>query len=108
MNKEEFKFQCKFVEWLKSNDVFVWAVPNGANTSKIEKINLIREGLLPGVADLVVMKEGGETVFLELKTAKGTLREGQKKFQTVCEKLGFKYVVVRPHMDFKKLLEELK
>lgn len=108
MNKREWKFQCKFVEWLRNEGVVVFSVPNGANTSKIEKINLIREGLMPGVADLIVMKGNGEIIFLELKTETGTQKPEQIKFEFICKEMGFKYIIVRPKMDFKNLLKGLK
>jgi len=52
-------------------------------------------GMLPGVADLVVMVPGGVPFFLELKSPKGVLSPEQKAFRTVCRAAGCEYSMAR-------------
>ena len=48
-----------------------------------------------GFSDLLVLCPGGRTVFMEVKTAKGTQRDSQRRFEAMCQSLGHRYVVVR-------------
>jgi hypothetical protein len=108
MDNKEHRFQCKFVKWLEANGLFVFSVPNGANISDIERINMVREGMKSGVADLVVLTKDARCVFLELKTETGKQRKAQALFQTIVEGMGFDYIIVRPHINFEELLERIE
>lgn len=48
-----------------------------------------------GAPDFYVFLSQGQTIHLELKTAKGKQNEAQKEWQKNCELLGHTYVVVR-------------
>jgi predicted type IV restriction endonuclease len=48
-----------------------------------------------GVADIVVITEGGYAVFLEVKATRGVQSADQKEFQKRCEEKGCEYYVVR-------------
>ena len=47
-----------------------------------------------GFSDLTAVR-GGETVYVEVKTAKGTQSEAQKAFQEAIEQHGARYILAR-------------
>ena len=105
----ELKFQIKVCEMLNKLNYYYFAVPNGGNLkSVVNAMNLKRSGMKNGVSDLIVLRPGGRTYFLELKTRDGSQRKEQKIFQAIVESLGFKYYLVKPDMDFMKMIEEMK
>lgn len=63
-------------------------------------------GVLPGVADFCILKEG-ETVFLEIKTEKGKLSENQKLFIENAQALGHKTYVAYGWDDILEKIEEI-
>jgi hypothetical protein len=48
-----------------------------------------------GVADIIVITEGGYAVFLEVKATRGIQSADQKEFQKRCEEKGCEYYVCR-------------
>jgi hypothetical protein len=74
----------------------IFAVPNGAmlgggRVGAIRMNALKAEGLRPGVCDLVLPVARGDWhgMFIEMKTATGTLSENQKEFIAAVEKQGY-------------------
>lgn len=65
-----------------------------------------RMGQMAGVTDLVVMLEGGVTLFVELKTKTGRLSEDQKNFGTELIKRGHFAYVCRSLDDFIEVIEQ--
>jgi hypothetical protein len=61
-------------------------------------------GVLPGVADFCILKEG-ETIFFEIKTSKGKLSDNQKIFLKNVQELGHKTYVAYGWDD---ILEKVK
>lgn len=83
----------------------LFAVPNGGWRSKVEAVIMRREGVVAGVADMILlMPRGGyASLCIEFKTRVGRLtkqRESQIEWQRVAEREGNKYVVVRSVEDF--------
>ena len=78
-----------------SRRCFAFHVPNGGARHVLEAVNLMRDGVRPGVADLPVMLAGGRICWLEVKSESGTLRRSQREFRDVCNALGHGYYVVR-------------
>lgn len=68
--------------------------------------NLQGVGSYPGLPDRV-MHVLGRVVYLEVKTAKGTLSDNQKKFQEQCLADGIDYWVVRSVEDLDEKLSEV-
>lgn len=62
-------------------------------------------GLIKGRADMTYYHPS-ETVFLEFKTEDGKQSPMQKDWQSLVERNGFKYIVVRSFEQFKKLIDE--
>lgn len=54
-----------------------------------------RLGMLPGVADIALVRPGGHAAYLELKSAKGHLSSDQRAFRDLCERNGTPYAVAR-------------
>lgn len=48
-----------------------------------------------GVPDIIVIHRGGSVTFIECKTKKGKLSEGQEHFQKMCHVMDIPYLVAR-------------
>ncbi len=85
----------------------LFAVPNGGSRNKLEAINLKRQGVKPGVADvlLLIPKGGFASLCIEFKTKTGKQSPDQKEFQRQAQKCGSKYVIVRSVIE---AIEEIK
>ena len=90
-------------------EVLIFAVPN-ERTSVVERAKLRRMGVMPGVADLVVVGQldgwTASVAFLEVKTATGHQSKPQKKFERRCQRIGAPYAVVRSVDEFQTQLEK--
>ena len=87
----------------------VFAVPNGGKKPVATRIRHMKDGLLPGVSDVLVMCPSGDGVYhgacLELKTAKGRLSQSQELFLKRAHENGMFTMVIRSFDDFVKALE---
>ena len=61
-------------------------------------------GLPEGFPDLLLILGGGKVAFVEVKSAIGRQRPGQKDFQAMAESLGHIYVLARSEQDVEKAL----
>ena len=93
MKKQEAHFQTAVVRLLRLNGFFVFAVPNGGSRHAREAHNLKLQGVMAGVADLVILLPGGQAVFAELKSPDGSGRQSpaQRAFAASVRCLGFDY-----------------
>lgn len=76
---------------------------NQKSRNKIEGNKMKSMGVVPGVSDLILIKQG-MVIFIELKTNIGQQRPAQIKFQQMVESLGHQYFIIRCLDDFKKIL----
>ena len=82
------------------NKFFFFSVPNERELTGIkQKIiarlkKLLRMGMLPGVYDLVIVKDG-RAFFMEVKSASGKLSKNQKLFYNTATLHGSKCCLVR-------------
>ena len=83
----------------------VFSVPNEAKRSPVMASRLKKSGMLPGVTDLVIVKEG-RAHFLEVKTEKGKLSGAQLEFRELCKARGAPWAVVRSPEEARRQLEE--
>lgn len=67
--------------------------PNGEARSEVTGAKLKAMGVLPGVADIVVITPGGSANFLELKAPKKTPSPDQITFREACEANGCPYAL---------------
>lgn len=65
-------------------------------------------GVVAGVADLLflVARGGYHGLCIEMKDEKGTQKPAQKEWQAIMEAQGFKYVICRSFLQFKKIILE--
>lgn len=103
---EEHQIQCACVQWfhyqhpgLRHN---LFAVPNGGRRDKVTAAKLKAEGVLAGVADLILLKSNSRygALLIEMKTRKGRQADTQREWQRRIEADGYKYVVCRSVDDF--------
>lgn len=81
----------------------LFAVPNGGRRDAVTGAKLKAEGVVPGVADLILLKSNNHygALLIEMKTAKGRQSDNQRRWQSVvCDKDEYKYVVCRSLDDF--------
>lgn len=108
MIRSESGLQKACVRWFDDNisltQAFLFSVPNGGSRHKLEAINLKKEGLKAGVADLVLLLAGGTTVFIELKYGKNGQSVKQREFECLVKKLGFNYYIIRTFNEFKDVV----
>lgn len=90
--------------WQYSNYI-IFAVPNGGSRNALESANMKKEGVMPGVSDLIVIANG-KILFVEMKAGKNTQQQSQKDFQHKVEDLGFKYILCRSLEEFISAIEE--
>lgn len=110
---EEHRIQCECVRWFSEHhqdlEGRLFAVPNGGQRhAKVGK-DLKDEGLIAGVADLILLKTNAEygALLIEMKSPKGTQQTSQKQWQEkVTRDNEYKYVICRSVEDFKREIED--
>ena len=106
----ESTLQEQIVNYLLSNNIFCFSVPNGfyggrdrqASIKHVAKLK--KQGLRVGVADLIVLLPKGKAIFLELKVGYNKQELSQKQFQKDVETLGFEYYLVKSLDEAKKII----
>lgn len=105
---EESSLQIDCVDWFRRTYPqcarLLFAVPNGGRRSAATGRILKAEGVVAGVADLIlfVAHRGYHALCIEMKTDKGRQRDTQKAWQHDVEAQGYKYIICRSLDDFKK------
>lgn len=103
---EEHDLQCACVNWFNlqypNMRLNLFAVPNGGRRDKVTGARLKAEGVRPGVADLILLKQrhGYGALLIEMKTSKGVLSQLQRIWRNHVSLDGYKYVVCRSVQDF--------
>lgn len=114
MREEEHNIQCACVRWFNLQwpqyRGLLFAIPNGGARSKATAGKLKAEGVVPGVADLILlvpklmMIEMNPFIIcglcIEMKTAKGRQSPEQKEWQEMVESKGYKYAVCHSLDEF--------
>lgn len=97
-------FRYQYPEYAK----LLIAVPNGVRTSATQGRILKAEGMLAGVADLLLLlpRNGYGCLCIEMKTPTGRQSDSQKQWQQATEQAPNKYVVVRSFIEFKQTIED--
>lgn len=86
-------------------DCIAFAVPNGGRRNVREAARLKAMGVLPGVADFILLWEGGSGA-IELKVEGGRQRPAQKVFQHRCEARSIPYRICRSLEDVEAACKE--
>lgn len=110
---EEHRLQCACVRWfrLKYPQLAsrLFAVPNGGRRDSITGARLKEEGVLAGVADLILLVPNADyhALLIEMKTPKGRQSESQKEWQrAVAGNDDYLYVVCRSLEEFIKIIND--
>lgn len=110
---EEHRIQCECVRWFSLQyprlHGRLFAVPNGGRRDATTAAKLKAEGVVAGVADLILLKSNRDygALLIEMKTRKGRQRDSQKQWEnTVCADSEYKYVVCRSFDDFKREVDD--
>lgn len=112
LSDEEHRIQVSCVNWFRlahpdlKNVLF--AIPNGGRRDAVTGAKLKEEGVVAGVADLILLKRnkrfGG--LCIEMKTRTGKQSDTQKRWQKDVEATGNKYAVCRSLDEFMKVVTE--
>ena len=110
---EEHRIQVSCVRWFRMKyphlSPRLFAVPNGGRRDGITGARLKEEGVLAGVADLILLVPNADyhALLIEMKTPKGRQSESQRAWQrAVAGNDDYLYVVVRSLEEFIKVIEE--
>lgn len=111
MKHEESKTQRVCVKWFRlvypELSRLLFAVPNGGKRGIREAVIMKAEGVVSGVADLLLLvpRGGYNALAIEMKGEKGKQTKNQKLWQQDFEKAGGKYVVCRGFDEFRNEIE---
>jgi hypothetical protein len=108
----EHNIQVACINWFRYQypklSKILFAVPNGSKRDKITAKNLKDEGVVSGVADIILLKAnkyyGG--LAIEMKTSKGKQSPTQMAWQKEAEANGNKYVICRSIEDFMREIKD--
>ena len=115
MNQEEHNLQCACVKWFAYQHPelqgLLFAVPNGSYRNKATAGKLKAEGVVPGVADLILLVPKPmplpyhHALCIEMKTKTGRQSPEQKAWQSKMERFGYDYAVCRSLDEFINTIE---
>ena len=86
----------------------LFACPNGGGRNKIEAAIMKGEGVVSGVADLLLLHPSGKYhgLCIEMKTPSGKQSPNQRTWQYHIEQEGYKYIICRSLDDFMKEIDD--
>lgn len=105
----EFALQRYVIDLLRltaRRNVVWFAVPNGEYRSPRTGARLKAMGVVPGVADVVLVIPPGQAHFLELKAAKGRQSAEQREFEEWAASSGAPYAIARSPEEARRLLAD--
>lgn len=111
MRHEESTTQRTCVKWFRLQYPqyarLLFAVPNGGVRSRQTGAVLKAEGVVAGVADLILFAPSGgyHALCIEMKTETGRQSTEQREWQREVEAQGYKYALCRSFDEFYELIE---
>ena len=116
MNQEEHNIQCACVRWFNYQwpeyRGLLFAVPNGGARSKATAGKLKAEGVVAGVADLILLVpflqecvQYFNGLCIEMKTSKGKQSQEQKDWECKVRGQGYEYRVIRSLDEFIEVVD---
>ena len=111
MKSKEAQLQSSCVTWFRLQypklSKLLISVPNGGSRNVIEAANLKRQGLVSGVADLILFVPANyyHGLCIEMKYGPGKQSPNQKEWQEAVEKQGYLYIICRSFDEFKDEIE---
>ena len=112
MKHHESRIQISCVQWFRlqypSYSKLLFHVPNGGQRNKITAAILKREGVVAGVADLILLvpNESHHGLCVEMKTPKGRQTDNQKEWEALVLDQGYVYRIARNLHDFMDIVHE--
>ena len=112
MKNEESKLQSACVQWFRlqypSVARLLFAIPNGGSRNPATGSILKREGVVPGVADLMlaIPSQGEPGLFIEMKTPTGRQSKSQAEFMLCVTAQGYRYRIVRSLDEFIETIKD--
>ena len=110
MKSEEHNIQTACVMWFRYQypEYLIFAVPNGGARDAVTGRILKAEGVVAGVADLILLmpNKRHNCLCIEMKTEKGRQQASQKEWQEKIEAVGGKYIICRSFDEFTKAINE--
>lgn len=109
---EEHDRQVACVSWYRLQypqyALNMFSVPNGGYRTRKVRHELMEEGTVQGVSDLILMLRTPlyGALCIEMKSDKGKQRDSQKMWQKAVEGAGYKYVVCRSIDEFSKIVND--
>lgn len=104
---EEHCIQCACVRWFNLRYPNLrgrlFAVPNGGHRNIVTAVKLKDEGVVAGVADLILLVPSGSygALCIEIKTPAGRQSAAQKQWErNVCAEGHYRYAVCRSLEEF--------
>ena len=110
MNNLESNLQQACIRWFDLQfpalKPLLYAVPNGGKRNAREAARLKREGVRPGIPDLVlaIPMLPYHGLYIELKTPKGRLQPSQRDVLLRLEDQGYMTQIVRSFDEFQSLI----
>ena len=110
MRNDESRLQRACVTWFRLQypryKRLLFAVPNGGARSAVTGAILKAEGVVPGVADLILFlpRGGRHALCIEMKTERGRQSERQREWQEAVEREGYEYALCRSLDDFARVV----
>lgn len=110
--EDEHRIQCACVRWfrLKYSSLYhlLFAVPNGGVRDKVTGAKMKAEGVLAGVADLILLVPNARYhgLCIEMKTKTGRQSDSQKIWETHVVGQGYRYAVCRSLDDFMTTIQD--
>lgn len=103
----EANIQRAIVEYLRAvlPHCITFAIPNGAQRTASGRPANAVAGLLPGIPDLCVMLPRGESIYFEVKSAKGRVSDNQLAIHMRMQPLDHRIAVVRSIDDVRLALK---
>ncbi len=103
MSLSEHQLQCNVIKWARLQTcvfpelALLYAIPNGEKRHPSVAVRLKKEGVKAGVPDLhlPVSRGGYLGLWIEMKTATGTVRKNQKEIHAQLRAYGHRVVVCR-------------
>lgn len=111
MRHVESNTQIACVRWFRYQypklRKLLFAVPNGGARDRVTGAILKAEGVVAGVADLLLLVPSGpyHGLCIEMKTKEGRQSDSQKEWEQAVTAQGYAYSLVRTFADFKGTIE---
>lgn len=102
--ESDMQIQCVRLFRIMHHDIqkLLFAIPNGGARNKVTGAILKAEGVVAGVADLLLLVPTRiyHGLCIEMKTEKGKQQNTQKEWQSLVEGQGYKYIVCHSVQEF--------